>query len=103
MGKYVRLVARGFLCYKTPPLPYKNTGNPNGRPRKERLDLRLGISVSPKVRNWAVLELAAEDLGFKTLGHLLDDAANKIGTDLSLSDGKIQERARAILKRHGIK
>ena len=85
-------------------MPYRNTGKPNGRPRKEkRLELRLGISVSPKVWNWAVLELAAEERGFTTVGHLLDDAAKKIGADLSLPEAQIKERGQAILKRFGIK
>jgi hypothetical protein len=81
-------------------LPYKTTGNANGRPRKkERLDLRPGLTVNPKVRNWAILELATEERGFTTIGYLLDDAANKMRADLGIPEGRITARATEILER----
>lgn len=91
-----------FLCYKTPPLPYQNTGNANGRPPKaDRLELRPQMRVGPKVRNWAILELAAKERGFQNVSRLLDDTAQQMQADLRLPDAKVKERARAILKQLG--
>jgi hypothetical protein len=80
-------------------LGYQNTGQPTGRPEKEKLELRPSIRLSPNVCSSAVLELAAKQKGLKNVGYLLDETASQLRAALNIPEDKIAKRAFEILRR----